>query len=56
MIKCLLDMTVSEDSKCAKCCMYCSEKETCECSCHLITDNITETGVLSKCLECEWEE
>ncbi len=56
MIKCLMDVTVPEDSKCAKCCIYCNEKETCECRCPLIIDNITEDDVLNICAEREWQE
>lgn len=26
-----MDMSVPEDSKCAKCCLHCEEKETCKC-------------------------
>lgn len=26
MIKCLMDISIPEDSKCAKCCIYCEEK------------------------------
>ncbi len=33
MIKCFMDVTVPEDSKCSYCCYYCDEKETCDCSC-----------------------
>lgn len=56
MIKCLMDVTVPEDSKCAKCCMYCSEKETCEYRCPLVTDSVTEDEILNKCYEREWVE
>lgn len=33
MIRCLKDISISEDSKCAKCCLHCDEKETCKYKC-----------------------
>lgn len=33
MLRCLIDISISENSKCAKCCIYCNEKETCEYRC-----------------------
>lgn len=32
MIKCTLDCTVPQDSKCAHCCIYCDDKQ-CNCRC-----------------------
>ena len=33
MIRCLMDMSIPEDDKCAKCCIHCEEKDTCENKC-----------------------
>ena len=56
MIKCLMDVTVPENSKCAKCCIYCDEKETCECVCPFVANHTTEDEILNKCSEREWVE
>ena len=34
MIRCTMDMAIDENSKCAYCCYYCSEKESCKERCH----------------------
>lgn len=42
MIRCLVD-NVPEDSKCARCCIYCNEE--CECRCGLASECISEESV-----------
>lgn len=51
MIECLKDMSVPEDSKCAYCCYYCNEKESCECKCYGLTKWKTETEIAQNCVE-----
>ena len=45
MIKCLLDLSVPKDSKCANCCVYCDEQD-CEYRCPKAKD---EESILSNC-------
>lgn len=55
MLRCLLDVSVSEESKCTKCCLHCDEKETCECKCHGIDEWKTEEVIVENCDFCtEW--
>ena len=42
MIKYLMDISVPEDCKCAKCCIYCEEKDTYEYKCQELTNEKTE--------------
>ena len=49
VIRCCMDPAVPEDSQCAKCCMYCAEKKTCEYLCPLVTDCGTEKEILQRC-------
>lgn len=51
MIRCTMDMTVPEDSKCAKCCIYCDEKEQCEYCCPNLIKWKTEEEIESNCDE-----
>lgn len=51
MIKCLMDMTLPEDSKCSYCCYYCDEKETCDYSCPKVKEPIAnEKYIASDCI------
>lgn len=55
MLRCLMDMSVPEYSKCAKCCLHCDEKETCEHRCQGIDKWKTEENIAKNCIECaEW--
>ena len=55
MLRCLIDMYIQEDSKCAKCCICCEEKETCIYRCQGIDEWITEENIARNCIECtEW--
>ena len=44
MIKCLMDPAIGEDSKCAKCCIYC--KDNCDLRCELAKEITTEEGII----------
>ena len=55
MLNCLKDVLVPEDSKCAKCCIYCSEKEKCEYVCFGLEEWKTEAEIAKNCIECEDE-
>lgn len=48
MIKCYLDPSVPQDSKCAYCCLYCDEKEDCNYYCSLAKGCKTEEEVIKK--------
>lgn len=52
MLRCLIDISVPENSKCAKCCIYCNEKETCENRCIGIDEWKTESNISENCIEC----
>lgn len=54
MIKCLIDVSVPEDSKCAKCCIYCDEIEKCKCACQKAKELKTEDGVMENCTICSF--
>lgn len=53
MLKCLIDASVPEDSKCSKCCFYCDEKDNCECRCVGLEEWKTEEEIENNCTECE---
>lgn len=48
-IKCTKDLTASEDSKCANCCIYCDETETCDYRCMDAGRWKTKAAILKKC-------
>lgn len=52
MLRCLIDMSVPEDNKCAKCCINCNEKETCKYRCIGIDEWKTESNIAKNCIEC----
>ena len=52
MLRCLMDMSIPEDSKCAKCCLHCKEKETCEYKCQGVDEWKTEENIAMNCIEC----
>lgn len=56
MIKCLMSVIFPDKNICTKCCIYCSEKETCEHKCRLVTNDVTEDEILNNCWECVWKE
>lgn len=43
-IMCLMDPTVPHESRCFWCCIYCEDKESCECACP--HKNNTETEIV----------
>lgn len=49
-IRCVDDISVPEDSKCARCCIYC--KEECELRCHGSVIWETEENILKNCTSC----
>ena len=53
MLKCLIDISISEDSKCSKCCFYCDEKDSCEYKCAGLEEWETEEEIENNCIECE---
>lgn len=53
MLNCLMDVLVPEDSKCAKCCIYCDEKDSCEYRCVGLEEWKTEAEIAKNCIECE---
>ena len=55
MLRCLMDMSIPEEDKCAKCCIHCDEKETCSCKCQGVDEWKTEENIAMNCIECaEW--
>ena len=48
MIRCTMDMSVEENSKCAWCCIYCNEKEYCDYLCNIVKESNTELDILEK--------
>lgn len=50
MIRCLLDPSIGEDSKCFYCCIYCNE-ENCEYRCELIKTHDTEEKIVENCVD-----
>ena len=52
MLRCLMDMSIPEEDKCAKCCIHCDEKETCNCRCQGVGEWKTEDNILMNCIEC----
>ena len=52
MLRGLIDISISENSKCAKCCIYCNEKETCEYRCVGSDRWKTEDDIAENCTEC----
>ena len=55
MLNCLYDVSVPEDSKCSKCCLYCDEKDSCEYRCIGLEEWKTEEEIINNCIECEDE-
>ena len=57
MIKCLMDTSVPQDSKCAKCCIYCDEKSHCEYVCEMIAvEGKDENFIACNCINAYEEE
>ncbi len=50
-IRCLMDMSIPEDNKCASCCIYCDEKSTCKQKCSNIDKWTTEEEIEKNCDE-----
>ena len=50
VIGCCMDVGVDRDSRCAKCCIYCDDKDTCEYSCEgLVQWNRNESEIAKNC-------
>lgn len=47
-----MDRLISDNSKCAKCCLYCEEKEKCKYRCKGVDDWKTEENIVKNCTEC----
>ena len=56
MIRCLKDPNISEDSKCAYCCLYCSDKEYCDYYCPLAKECKTEKDIIDRDCVHAYEE
>ena len=52
MIKCLMDVSIPEDDKCAKCCICCEEKVACEYTCRRTNEWKPKEDVMKNCIEC----
>lgn len=52
MLRCLVDISVPKNSKCAQCCLYCDEKNICEYCCPRIGEWKTEDNISKNCSEC----
>ncbi len=48
-IQCLKDTSVPEDSECAKCCIHCETRDTCEWVCENIRNGWTEEKIRKEC-------
>lgn len=53
MLRCLMDISIPEGSKCERCCICCEEKDTCEYRCCGIDEWKTEEEIAKSCAECE---
>lgn len=56
MIRCTMDTSVPEDSKCAYCCIYCNEKNYCDYVCKIVRESNTELDVLERDCNFAYEE
>ena len=52
MIRCLIDISIPEEDRCAKCCIYCEEKYTCSRRCPGVDEWKTEEEIYMNCTEC----
>lgn len=52
MLRCLIDGSIPLESKCAKCCIHCDEKDTCDYKCCGIEEWGTEEEIAKNCIEC----
>lgn len=52
MLRCLMDMSIPEKDRCAKCCVHCGEKETCEYRCCGVDEWKTVDNIAKNCAEC----
>lgn len=52
MLRCLIDVSIPLESKCAKCCIHCDEKDACDYKCCGIEEWGTEEGIAKNCMEC----
>lgn len=50
MLRCLMDTSVPQDSKCSKCCIYCDDKETCEYVCKMVEEGKGENDIATECI------
>ena len=54
MIRCFMDGVINQESKCAKCCIYCEDK--CDYRCELSKECKTEDDVFNKDCVHAYEE
>ena len=52
MLRCLMDPTIPEDSRCSKCCIHCEDKDSCNCCCCGVNEWKTEEEIAKNCIEC----
>lgn len=52
MLRCLIDPTIPEDSRCSKCCIHCEDKDSCNCCCCGVNEWKTEEEIAKNCIEC----
>lgn len=52
MLKCFTDGTVSKNSPCTYCCLYCNKKDGCEYRCAGVDKWKTETNIEKHCINC----
>lgn len=45
MLRCLMDPTIPEDSRCSKCCIHCEDKDSCNCCCCGVNEWKTEEEI-----------
>lgn len=56
MLRCLMDTSVEEGSKCEYCCLYCDEKDDCEYYCPKAKECVSELDVINQGCEFAYEE
>ena len=52
MLRCFMDPTISEESRCSKCCIHCEYRESCDYCCQGIEEWKTEEKIAKNCIEC----
>lgn len=52
VLTCLKDMSIPANSKCAKCCIHCNERSTCQYRCAKLDKWKTRDEVAKNCVKC----